>query len=133
MLNEDKIKLMTKLAVYEKRTGKKTMKMTKYFRSDYISWNIIKTALAVTIAYAMMAGIWLLYHMEEYIAELYSMDFAVLIRSFLVSYIQLLVVYLVAAFLIYQIKYTLAMKSLKRYGTTLKRLKQADSEESKGR
>ncbi len=30
MLNEDKVKLMTKMAIYEKRFGKKNMKMTEY-------------------------------------------------------------------------------------------------------
>ena len=64
MLNEDKVKLMTRMAMYEKKKGRKVMKMTKYFHSDYVSWNMIKTAISVTFAYAMIAGCWLLYHME---------------------------------------------------------------------
>ena len=52
MLNERKVKLMTRLTMYEKREGKHTIPMTKYFTDDFISWNMIKTVVAITFAYA---------------------------------------------------------------------------------
>jgi type III secretory pathway component EscU len=136
MLNEEKIKLMTKLAMYEKHTGKKTMKIAKYFRSDYISWNMIKTALAVTLAYALIVGLWLAYHLEEYVEQLYSLDYLALVRGIVEQYFILLICYMVISYLVYSIKYALAMKSLKRYDGNLKRLKRVDRiepAEKKGR
>ena len=40
MLNEDKIKLMTGIALFEKREGKHIFPANRYFRSDYISGRI---------------------------------------------------------------------------------------------
>ena len=64
MLNEDKVKLMTRMAIYEKRKGKKVMKLTKYFQSDYVSFYMIKTAAAVTMAYLIVAACYVLYYIE---------------------------------------------------------------------
>jgi hypothetical protein len=136
MLNEEKIKLMTKLAMYEKHTGKKTMRIAKYFRSDYISWNMIKTALAVTVAYALMIGLWLAYHVEEYMGELYSLNYIGLLRGIVEQYVIILVCYMVIAYLVYSIKYAFAMRSIRRYDGNLKRLKRMDRlepSEKKGR
>lgn len=132
MLNEDKVKLMTRMAIYEKRKGRKTMKMTKYFQSDYVSWNMIKTAAAVTFAYLMVAGCWVLYHLEYFMANLYTLDFTELIRRFLVYYVAVLAGYMILSFIIYTVKYSLAMKSLKRFRASLKKVKQMSQEEAKG-
>ncbi|MBO5278793.1 MAG: hypothetical protein J6B06_04825 [Lachnospiraceae bacterium] len=132
MLNEDKVKLMTRMAIYEKRKGKKVMKMTKYFRGDYVSWNMIKTAIAVTIAYAMIAGGWVLYHLEYFMENLYTLDLVDLIRKVLTYYVILLAGYMILSYVIYTVKYSMAMKSLKRFRGNLKKVKQINHEEAKG-
>lgn len=132
MLNEDKVKLMTRMAIYEKREGRKMIKMTKYFRGDYVSWNMIKTAIAVTIAYAMIAGCWLLYHLEYFMENLYTLDFADLIRKALTYYVALLAGYMILSYVIYTVRYSMAMKSLKRFRRNLKKVKQINHEEAKG-
>ena len=42
MLNEEKIKIMNKLAMYEQGEGKKYLPVSKYYRSDYIGLALIK-------------------------------------------------------------------------------------------
>ena len=49
MLNERKIRLMTKTAIYEKNKGKGDMKLNMYTGSDYVRFNIIKTVLGATV------------------------------------------------------------------------------------
>lgn len=49
MLNEDKISLMTEMAIYEKRKGKRDLDIFSYFKSDYISWQIIKSIVCATL------------------------------------------------------------------------------------
>ncbi len=132
MLNEEKVKLMTRMAMYEKRPGRKAMKMTKYFHSDYVSWNMIKTALAVTVSYALMAGCWVLYHLEYLMENLYTLDFAEFIKKFLTYYVVLLVVYMILSYIIYSLKYSLAMKSLRRFRARLRKVRQINQEEAKG-
>lgn len=132
MLNEEKVKLMARMAIYEKKPGRKAMKMTKYFQSDYVSWNMIKTVLAVTVSYLLMVGCWILYHMEYLMENLYTLDFAELIKNFLTYYVVLLVAYVVLSYIIYGVKYSMAMKSLRRFRTKLKKVKQINQEEAKG-
>lgn len=129
MLSEEKIKLMTKLAVYEKHTGKKTMKLTKFFQMDYVGWNMLKTGIAISIGYLMLAGAYVVYHLERFVEEMYTMDYMALVREFASKYVVLLVSYMAVTFLFYNVKYSQGMKSLKRYQKNLKRI-ETDSEES---
>lgn len=128
MLSEEKIKLMTKLAVYEKRTGKKLMKLTKFFQMDYVGWNMLKTGVAISVGYLMLAAVYVMYHLEQFVEEMYTMDYMALVREFASKYAVLLVIYMAAAFLFYNVKYAQGMKSLKRYQKDLKRI-EMDSEE----
>ena len=41
MLNREKVILMTKLAVYEQKEGRKEIPLSKYFKSDYIGLHLI--------------------------------------------------------------------------------------------
>lgn len=132
MLNEDKVKLMTRMAIYEKHKGKKMMKMTKYFRGDYVSWNMIKTAVAVTFAYFVIAGCWILYHLEYFMENLYTLDLMELVRRLLTNYVILLAGYMILSYIIYTLRYSIAMKSLKRFRGNLKKVKQMNHEEAKG-
>ena len=43
MLNEERIRSMTKLAIYENNEGKKTIPLTHYYKSDYISKSMMKS------------------------------------------------------------------------------------------
>ena len=58
MLNEEKIKIMNKLAMYEQGEGKKYLPVSRYYRSDYIGLAMIKNFFLVTIGYCLiLAGI----------------------------------------------------------------------------
>ena len=47
MLNEEKIILMTQMASYEENEGKKNMAIGRYFRSDYIAIQVLKSVLCL--------------------------------------------------------------------------------------
>lgn len=42
MINEEKVKIMTKLAMYEQGRGRKHLPVSRYYRSDYIGLALIK-------------------------------------------------------------------------------------------
>ena len=54
MLNEQKIKKMRKLATYESGKGRKQLRISKYYRSDYIGLSLIKNFFLTTIAYGLL-------------------------------------------------------------------------------
>ena len=57
MLNEERIKLMTKMAAYEADEGKKNVAIGNYFRGDYIGLQVIKSIISATIAFVIVFGL----------------------------------------------------------------------------
>lgn len=51
MLNEERIRLMTKMASYEANEGKKNVSIGSYFRGDYIGLQVIKSVISGTIGF----------------------------------------------------------------------------------
>lgn len=122
MVNEEKIALMTHLAVYEKGEGKRTMPVGKYFRGDYISLHLLRTVLSGTFAFLIGLGVYLLYFYEEILMNLYTIDFAALAKSVVTYYIGFLVIYGLLTYIVFTIRFIKAKKSIKRYYQNLKKL-----------
>ncbi len=43
MVNEEKVKLMNKMALYEEKYGKEDFKIASYYKKDYVSYQTIFT------------------------------------------------------------------------------------------
>ena len=81
MLNGDRIVLMTKLASYEKKEGKRCMAIGRYFRGDYVTLNILKAVISATIAFFIGLALYILYDIESLMENLYSMDLLLLAKN----------------------------------------------------
>ena len=84
------------------------------------------------MAYLIVAACYVLYYIEFLMENLYTLDFADIIKKFLTYYVIVLVGYLVLSFIIYSVKYNIGMKSLRRFRAKLKKVKQMNQEEAKG-
>lgn len=133
MLNERKVKLMTRLAIYEKNEGKQTIPLTNFFTDDFVSWNMIKTVVAITFAYFLGVAIWLIYNIEEILENIATLNYFEIIRYALLLYIILLAGYIVISYIAYRVKYYRAMKSLEKYEKGLKELAKIHMEEVRRR
>lgn len=122
MVNEEKIVLMTHLAIYEKGEGKRTMPIGKYFRGDFISLHLLRTVLSGTMAFLLGLGVYLLYFYEEMLMNLYNIDFAALAKNVIAYYIVFLVIYGLLTYIVFTIRFIKAKKSIKRYYQNLKKL-----------
>ena len=74
MINEEKVKVMNKLAMYEKREAKRYLTVSKYFRSDYIGLALIKNFFLVSIAYVLIMAVLVGYQMEYLLDNIHKMD-----------------------------------------------------------
>ncbi len=122
MLNEDKIRLMTGIAMYEKKAERDVFPVTRYFKSDYIGSHMIRSFITYTFTCLMFVGIWILYQIEDIFN---TMDVSILLSS--AKYIGLiyligLVFYLLVTMIVYTKRYNMASKSLKVYQAKLRRL-----------
>ena len=74
MLNEERIILMTQMASYEENEGKKNEKIGNYFRSDYITIQVMKSVVYATVAYAACFALYILYDFETFMQNIYNID-----------------------------------------------------------
>ena len=65
MINEEKVKIMDSLALYEKQEGRKYLPVSKYYRSDYIGLALIKNFFLVTIGYGLILALAAAYNLEN--------------------------------------------------------------------
>ncbi len=122
MLNNRKIRLMTKLAIYEKREGREDIKLAKYYKSDYTRLQVLKTAIAVTISFLCLVALGIIYKMEFILNNALDIDYALLGRRILGIYLGVMAVYLVVSALCYSIKYARSRKKLAKYFRMLRKL-----------
>ena len=122
MVNEDRVKLMARMAAYEKEEHKKNKMIVSFFRSDYISMQMLKTVVCTTIAFAVMFGLYVLYDFELFMKEIYRMDMFEFIKSVIVIYGIFLAVMLVVTYVLSLYQYNKALQNTKRYYTNLKKL-----------
>ena len=131
MLNEEKIKIMNKLAMYEQGEGKKYLPVSRYYRSDYIGLALIKNFFLVTIGYCLiLAGI-AAYFGEYLVDNIHKMDLVAVGRNAVIGYVVVLVVFSVATYIQYSVKYHKAKKSVKEYYQELTQLIKIYSREEK--
>ena len=64
MLNEERIRLMTRMACYEAGEGRKNVAIGNYFRGDYIGLQVIKSVISATIAYVILFAMFIFYDFE---------------------------------------------------------------------
>lgn len=124
MLNEEKVRLMTELAIFEENAGKKDISINGYFRGDYISFQVLKSAIYATIGFAVAFAMYILYDLEDFLANLYKLDIIAFSRDVCTKYFAVLAVYVLISYFVYAFRYTRAKKHLKRYAVNLRRLRE---------
>lgn len=122
MVNEEKVILMTKLASYESQNGKKDINILHYFRGDYIGFQVLKSVVAATLSFLAVFGIYLFYHFEELMQDIYKMDLLEFGKSVIILYLCAVGAYGVISYVIYAHRYAKAKKNLKTYYINLKKL-----------
>lgn len=131
MLNEDRIKLMTRMASYEENEGKRSMAIGKYFRSDYLSLQTIKSIISATLTFAIVLGILIFYNFEAVMKELYQVDLLAMGKQLLLAYVTFTGIYTVVSYLVHSYRYSRAKKSLKNYYAHLQELSESYSDDSR--
>ena len=122
MINQDRLRLMTKMAAYEADEGKKNMAIASYFRSDYMGLQIIKSIISATIAYLIIFGLFIYYDFETFMQDIYKMDLMAFGKNVLFYYVIFVVSYSLICYIVYSVRYYKAKKCLKKYYNRLKQL-----------
>lgn len=132
MLNEERVKLMTKLAAYEsKEAGMNDIKISSYFQKDYTSFHVLSTLIWITIGYVLLAGAIGVAFMEKILQNLNVKMFILIAGGAVIGYVVLLLVYGIIAYYIARTRYNKARRSVKGYNLNLLRLNKMYEKEKK--
>ncbi len=130
MINNRKVRIMTKLAIYEKGEGKEDLKINNYFRRDYLRNNFLKTFVAVTIGFVLIAGMRVVYKLEYIIQNAINLDYALIIKQLVGLYVLLLTVYSMAGLVHGMLKLAGSRHRFSKYFNMLKKLRTIYNEEN---
>lgn len=122
---------MTRMASYEANEGKKMIPIGNYFRSDYISFQSVKTAISATVAFGLILGAYIYYDFESFLQDIYKIDLMALGKTIVTFYATAVGSYVLIAYIVYSYRYSQAKKSLKSYYQALKKLSSMYDEDGK--
>lgn len=122
MLNEDKIKLMTSISMFEKKEGGNVFPMNCYFKGDYVSGHVVRSFVGYTFCWILGALVWALYNIEFLLSPEVLDNIWVFLMRFGTYYGAGLIVYLVITAAVYSKRYRSASRGMKVYTAKLRRL-----------
>ena len=122
MLNENRVKLMTRMAAYEEKKGKEDIPISSYYRKDYVGLNVLITILWTTIGYGLFLGLVLIGGMDNFLESLTITKMIILVLIIVVGYFVVLIVCATRAGSFYRKKYNKAKQRVKQYYRDLARL-----------
>lgn len=122
MLDAEKIRLMTKLAHYENKQGKEDLKISRYYRSDYIGIGLLKNLLLITLGYILLWGLIIAYNLDFLLDNLHKLNFSFVIVEIAAGYIVIVLIYSTITYAMRFSRYLRAKKSVQRYYEELDQL-----------
>lgn len=132
MLDKNKIRLMTKMSIYEKNHGESDFRISSYYRKDYASLKTWITLIWVTIGYGILF-IGMCLSISDSLSENFTiLKLLLLLITAIAGYVVLLIIYGVGANRYYKKKHARAKLNVKRYYRNLSRLEKMYKKEKYG-
>ena len=122
MLNPERVILMTRLAMFEQREGRRDNAAISYFRGDYVGFKVLSSILSATVVYVIVVAAWILYHLGDFLQNIYVTDIAAQARTLLTRYIMFVGVYALIAFVVYSVRYSHMRRRIRAYAGGLRKL-----------
>lgn len=116
---------MIHLAQYENGKGGKALKICKYYKSDYVTIEMLKTFFLTTVAYVLVLILVAAGNIDYLLDHVDQMNLAVVGAAILIIYIVLMAVYLAATFLLANMRYNKAKRSVHSYEIKLRELRRS--------
>ena len=131
MISEEKVKIMTSLAQYEKKEGTGDLRINRYSCGDYVRMETMKVGVALVIALLLLTGVIVIFRMEEVISMMRKGTIAVPAILILICFGIIFFCYVKSARRRAEKRYNEAMVRIKAYERQLEKLLEVYEEEEK--
>lgn len=129
MLNQERVCEMTRLAILDQREGKECGPMTKYFRKDYIAKELLKSLVAGTAAFGLLAAMAGLYYVENLTESIKAFDIRQMAEGAAACYVACMAAYLAVTYAVYYVRYSRGRVQAKNFYMHLKKVNKLYREE----
>lgn len=129
MVREENVKLMSKIAIYEKREGKTEIPMNAFYKGDYVRLNSLKAVVSATVVFVLAAVLVVVYKLEYILANILKMDYKKLAILILAVYVIWIFLYWLIARIIYSKRYVASRSNIIIYNHNLKKLQEETRKE----
>ena len=122
LVNTEKVATMSKLAIYESGIGKKELVLAKYYKSDYIRYNVLKTILTAAFCYWIVVAVLAFLNMEYILDHIVDMDYMHVLHLLIAGFVICLAVYWLFSRVYFSVRYEQARPHIIEYNRLLKRM-----------
>ncbi|MBP3238049.1 MAG: hypothetical protein J6M24_03025 [Lachnospiraceae bacterium] len=122
MINVRKTRLMTKCASYENAEGAEDIRMSKYFRADYVRLNFLKTVFYTTTGFAGICLLFAVINYDKIVGGMLEADYRRLAVQTGSVFAVVMVLSLILTWLVFTIKYKRSRKRLAKYYKQLRQI-----------
>ena len=113
MLNKDRVRTMTRLAMYEEGQGVEDDRINGYFENDYIFSQVVASFISGTAAFLIIVLLYCAYHYDTLLLQVFENTLEDEITLAVTLYAAFMVFFLAVTFFVYHFRFT-AMKDRRR-------------------
>lgn len=129
MINNDKVRLMTKIQLFENHE-QDALKADRFFQRDYLGLHMIRSLFAYIVLFILVLAVVFLYNWEELLT---GIDLTALIhvgRWIILSFFLLLIPSMIVSYIVYWFQYRRYRRKVRDYVMNLKQLNTYYKEET---
>ncbi len=131
MINEERVKELYQMALYDKEHDSMEQKAGRYFKSDYISGQLVKSFITGTVAFAMLLVLWGMSRLDKLFDLIGDYKMRTYVTIIVMIYIAFMIIYLLVTFIVYSYRYKKERQELKDYYKHLKKVMKMNEREEK--
>lgn len=120
MVNQERVKQLYKIALYEQTEEKEHRQAGQYYRSDYIGKEVLKSIISGSIAYVIMVLLWAISNWDLVLYQINTLEIIDTLIMMIVIYVGFMMIYLFATVVVYYFRYKHSKKRLDAYVEDLK-------------
>lgn len=117
MLNEEKIRQMTELALLKKSKGEQMFEIDNYFKEDYVGKHMLRSFFVYTVCFALVVVLAILYNLENLMSSMNPIGLLSVV--YILIYVLGLLRFEIITYRFFSKKYDEAQRSLKVYNDRL--------------
>ena len=134
MVNRDRVRTMTRLAIYEEGQGIQDDKMNGYFKNDYIVSHLVRSFISGTIAFLLVVIMYCCYYYDTLLIRVFENRISGIVTTAVTLYAAFMIFFLAVTFFVYRWRFNATRGRLNRYRRRLEHLKESyDREDRQGR